>query len=46
MVCPFEVRERQALLEAGTPADRAAMLIALMEMDRLGGGTAADARPS
>jgi Lon protease-like protein len=46
MVCPFDPREKQALLEASTPSDRAAMLIALMEMDRLGGGTPADARPS
>jgi Lon protease-like protein len=46
MVCPFDVREKQALLEASTPADRAAMLIALMEMDRLGGGAPADVRPS
>ena len=46
MVCPFDPREKQALLEASTPADRAAMLIALMEMDRLGGGTSADVRPS
>jgi Lon protease-like protein len=46
MVCPFEPREKQALLEATTPSDRAAMLIALMEMDRLGHGTPADIRPS
>ncbi|MCS6930680.1 MAG: LON peptidase substrate-binding domain-containing protein [Acetobacteraceae bacterium] len=46
MVCPFEVREKQALLEASTPADRAAMLIALMEMDRLGSASPADIRPS
>ncbi|MFN6953492.1 MAG: LON peptidase substrate-binding domain-containing protein [Acetobacteraceae bacterium] len=46
MVCPFDPREKQALLEASTPADRAAMLIALMEMDRLGGGAPADVRPS
>lgn len=46
MVCPFDPREKQALLEASTPSDRAAMLIALMEMDRLGGGTPADVRPS
>ena len=32
MVCPFEVPEKQALLEATTPADRAAMLIALLQM--------------
>ena len=32
MVCPFDVPEKQALLEAATPADRAAMLIALLQM--------------
>jgi uncharacterized protein len=32
MVCPFEVPEKQALLEAATPAERAAMLIALLQM--------------
>jgi hypothetical protein len=32
MVCPFEVPEKQALLEAGTAEARAAMLIALLQM--------------
>lgn len=32
MVCPFPPAEKQALLEAPTIADRAAMLIALIEM--------------
>jgi Lon protease-like protein len=32
MVCPFEVPEKQALLEAATPEARAAMLIALLQM--------------
>ncbi len=32
MVCPFDVPEKQALLEAATTADRAAMLIALLQM--------------
>jgi uncharacterized protein len=32
MVCPFEVREKQALLEAVTPEARAAMLVALLQM--------------
>jgi Lon protease-like protein len=32
MVCPFPSAEKQALLEAATVADRAAMLIALIEM--------------
>jgi Lon protease-like protein len=44
MVCPFEVREKQALLEAPAPGDRARMLIALMEMDSH--GMAPDAKPS
>jgi Lon protease-like protein len=32
MVCPFEPREKQALLEAATPGERAALLVALLEM--------------
>ena len=32
MVCPFEVAEKQALLEADTMARRAELLIAMMEM--------------
>jgi Lon protease-like protein len=32
MSCPFEPREKQALLECATPAERAHMLVALMEM--------------
>jgi Lon protease-like protein len=32
MVCPFEVPEKQALLEAESPAARAEMLIALLQM--------------
>ncbi len=32
MLCPFEPREKQALLEAATPADRAAMLVTLLQM--------------
>lgn len=51
MVCPFEVREKQALLEARTAQDRAAMLIALLQMGAHGGGGLAgdlppDTRPS
>ncbi len=34
MACPFEPPEKQALLEAATPADRAATLQALLRMDR------------
>jgi uncharacterized protein len=32
MLCPFEPVEKQALLEAGTEADRAAILLTLLEM--------------
>jgi len=32
MICPFEPAEKQALLEAGTEADRAAALLALLQM--------------
>ena len=32
MVCPFEIAEKQALLEADTIAKRAELLIAMMEM--------------
>ena len=32
MLCPFEVREKQALLEAPTVSDRAAMLVTLLQM--------------
>ncbi len=37
MVCPFDTREKQALLEAETIPARAAMLVALMQMDMHGG---------
>jgi Lon protease-like protein len=33
MVCPFDVREKQALLEAPCTVKRAGMLVALMQMD-------------
>jgi Lon protease-like protein len=33
MACPFEPPEKQALLEAVTPAERAATLSALLRMD-------------
>jgi Lon protease-like protein len=36
MACPFEPREKQALLEAETPAARAEMLIALMQIGAAG----------
>lgn len=32
MVCPFEPQEKQALLEAATPTDRASALMALLQM--------------
>jgi hypothetical protein len=44
MVCPFEVREKQALLEAPGAEERARMLIALMRMDSH--GMAPEGRPS
>ncbi|MFZ8923571.1 MAG: LON peptidase substrate-binding domain-containing protein [Candidatus Puniceispirillaceae bacterium] len=43
MVCPFEVAEKQALLEADSMASRADLLIAMMEMaihDETGGNDA------
>ena len=39
--CPFGPQEKQALLEAATVADRAALMIALCEMDVGGNGPAA-----
>jgi uncharacterized protein len=36
MVCPFEPVEKQALLEAPTEADRAAILLALLQMGAAG----------
>lgn len=44
MVCPFDVREKQALLEAPGAEERARMLIALMQMDSH--GMAPEGRPS
>ena len=38
MVCPFEPLEKQALLEADTPADRAQSLLALLRIDAFGPG--------
>jgi Lon protease-like protein len=43
MICPFEVAEKQALLEADSMANRADLLIAMMEMalhDETGGNDA------
>ncbi len=39
--CPFNPQEKQALLEAGTVAERCALMIALCEMDLGSGGPAA-----
>jgi Lon protease-like protein len=44
MVCPFDVREKQALLEAGSVEERARILVALMQMDSH--GAAPEGRPS
>ena len=41
MACPFEAVEKQALLEAPTDADRAATLLALLQM----GAASADLPP-
>jgi uncharacterized protein len=41
MICPFEPAEKQALLEAATDADRAATLLALLQM-----GAAETGQPS
>lgn len=38
MLCPFEVAEKQALLEAGTPGARAEMLLMLVRMAQHGEG--------
>jgi uncharacterized protein len=49
MVCPFELREKQALLEAASPEERAAMLVALLQMGAHAapaGGLPPDSRPS
>jgi Lon protease-like protein len=47
MVCPFEVAEKQALLEAPDACERGRMLIALMQMGAHGGGrTPSEGRPS
>jgi len=44
MLCPFEVREKQALLESRSTETRAEMLVALMQMDSH--GMAPEGRPS
>jgi Lon protease-like protein len=45
MVCPFDVREKQALLEAGSTEERARMLVAMMQMGTHG-GSAPEGKPS
>lgn len=39
MVCPFDPLEKQALLEAETPEERASMLVALLQMGAQAGPT-------
>ena len=49
MVCPFDPLEKQALLEAETPEDRASMLVALLQMGAQAGpqsGAPPGGRPS
>ena len=46
MVCPFAVAEKQALLEAATPAERAHDLVTLLRMAALGGELPPGGRPS
>ncbi len=43
MLCPFEPAEKQALLEAPSPSERARVLIALLEMRGARQGRRADA---
>ena len=37
MACPFDVMEKQALLEAENPVDRAAVLTSLLQMGAAAG---------
>ena len=46
MVCPFDVAEKQALLEAPDGAERARMLVALMRMGAAANAPAPEGRPS
>jgi uncharacterized protein len=50
MVCPFEVREKQALLVAATPEERAEMLVSLLRIgahaEPEGGDMSPDRKPS
>lgn len=45
MICPFDPREKQALLEAATLDERAAMLLTLIEMGAHGGPGHEPGRP-
>jgi len=45
MICPFDPREKQALLEAADTAERAATLIKLLQMGVFETGSASDGRP-
>jgi hypothetical protein len=45
MACPFEPREKQALLEAPTALDRARMLVALLQIGAASPGSANDDQP-
>lgn len=45
MICPFDPREKQALLEAATLDERAGMLLALIEMGAHGGPGHEPGRP-
>ncbi|WP_299439110.1 LON peptidase substrate-binding domain-containing protein [uncultured Rhodospira sp.] len=44
MACPFEPREKQALLEAETPQARAELMLALLEMGAIGATAGGGAR--
>jgi Lon protease-like protein len=46
MVCPFEVPEKQALLEAPDSGERARMLVALMRMGAAANAPPPEGRPS
>lgn len=46
MICPFDAREKQALLEASTLPERARMLLTLVEMAALGGAGGGEAPSS
>ena len=45
MICPFEVREKQALLVAATPEERAEILVSLLRIGAHAGPDAGDMSP-